>query len=181
MTRRIHVGGGPGSGKTWSAQRIAHATGLPFYELDRIPLNAAWDMARVRGEDRASVIASQPEWVTDGVYFDWARPLLERAERILWLDVPWRVASYRIIARHIKADLSRRNEYPGWAQLRKFWKWSYRYYHDDDAHVLNEQGAPLTRACAIEQLQPYQSKLVVCRDRKEASLAVRKLSSGGDD
>ena len=56
----------------------------------------------------------------EGVYFDWAQPLLERADLVIWLDVSRRVAACRIIVRHLKADPTRSNQYPGWRQLKKF-------------------------------------------------------------
>ncbi len=94
---------------------------------------------------------------------------------IVWLGVSWRVASYRIIVRHLKADIRRSNQYPGWSKLKKFWTWSYHYYHDSHAHTLNEWGAPLTRSHALEELKPYEEKLVVCRSMREVS---RTLLSG---
>lgn len=167
--RRIHFTGGPASGKTTAARRVSAGLGLPLFELDQVLGDADSDVERIRSENRVSGLAAQPAWVSEGVYFDWAQPLLERAEIVVWLDVSWRVASYRIIVRHLKAELRRSNQYPGWRQLKRFWTWSYRYYHDSPPHTLNEYGAPLTRSRALEELKQYGAKLVVCRTMREVS------------
>ena len=171
--RRIHFAGGPASGKSTAARRVSAELGLPLIELDTVLRDADDDVER--GENRASALAGQRAWVSEGAYLGWAQPLLERADIVLWLDVPWRVASYRIIARHLKADLSRNNQYPGWRRLKKFWTWSYRYYHDSHPQTLNKWGVPLTRSHALQELRQYGDKLVVCRTMREVS---RTLLSG---
>ena len=176
MTRRIHFTGGPASGKTTAARRVSAKLGLPLFELDQVLRDADDDVERIRSENRVSGIAGQTTWVSDGVYFDWAQPLLERADMVVWLDVSWRVAAYRIIVRHLKADIRRNNRYPGWRKLMKFWTWSYRYYHDSHPHTLNDYGAPLTRSRALEELRQYGEKLVVCHTMREVS---RTLLNGG--
>lgn len=172
MTQRIHVTGGPGSGKTTAARRIARGLSVPFYELDQILIESGGDMARLRREDRAGIVADQEVWVSEGAFFDWARPLLERAQLVVWLDLPWRVASYRILVRYLKAELAKENQYPGLRRLREFWMWSYRYYHDAHPHALNQQGVPLTRARAVEELRRYEQKLVVCQSKRDVDLLV---------
>lgn len=138
-----------------------------MFELDTVLRDADDDVER--SKKRVSGIAGQPAWVSEGAYLGWARPLFERADIVVWLDVSWRVASYRIIARHLKAELSRSNQHPGWRRLKAFWTWSYRYYHDSHAHTLNKWGVPLTRSHALEELRQYREKLVVCRTMREVS------------
>src|SRR2546430_14213743 len=48
----------------------------------------------------AAAIAQQSGWVTQGVYLWWCEPLARDADRIVWLDVAWRVAASRIMRRH---------------------------------------------------------------------------------
>ena len=62
-------------------------------------------------------LATREAWVSDGVYFGWAEPLLTGAEMIVCLDTPQYVAEYRILMRHIKAEASRNNSFPGWGRL----------------------------------------------------------------
>src|SRR5438874_4167495 len=128
--QRIHISGGPGSGKTTAGRRIANALHLPFHELDQILIDSGWDMARAIQENAAGVIADEDAWLSEGAYFGWARPLLDRAELVVWLDVPWRIASYRIITRYAKAEIARSNQHHGLRRLKNFWTWSRGYYRD---------------------------------------------------
>lgn len=175
MKQRIHLTGGPGSGKTTAARRIANGLSVPFHELDQILIDSDGDMERLRRENRAGVVADRDAWVSEGAYFDWARPLLDRAEMVVWLDLPWSVACYRIFVRYLKAELARENQYPGLRRLGTFWMWSYRYYHDTNSHSLNSWGVPRTRSRAVEELSQYEQKLVVCRSKLDVDLRVAEL------
>jgi hypothetical protein len=135
-------------------------------------------MERLRLENRAGIAADHDAWVSEGAYFDWALPLLERAEIVVWLDLPWSVACYRILVRYLKAELARENQYHGLGRLREFWTWSYRYYHDTNPHSLNPWGVPRTRSRAVEELSRYERKLVVCRSKREVDLQVAELLAG---
>ena len=113
-------------------------------------------------------------WVAEGAYLGWAEPLLRQAELVVWMDISWRVASYRIISRHIKATLARNNRFPGWRRLYRFWRWSGRYYSDQNPPGLNSYGVPDTKATADERLVPYKDRLVVCRSQKNAEMLVAR-------
>ncbi len=114
-------------------------------------------------------VINMDAWIVDGAYLEWTEPLLRQAEIIVWMDVPWRVASYRILSRHIKATIARNNPFPGWRQLYRFWLWSRRYYKDRNPPGIT-WGVPHTRGTAIEHLAPYKNKLVVCHNQKDAEL-----------
>ena len=105
----------------------------------------------------------------------WAMPLFEHAELVVWTDVPWRVASYRILARHLKAELSRSNRFPGWRALYEFWRWSARFYSDRNPHRLNSYGAPHTRTYALEQLAMYRDKTTICRTNGDIEALLDRL------
>lgn len=95
--------------------------------------------------------------------------------------MPWRVASYRIISRHIKATLAGNNRWPGWRRLYSFWRWSGRYYGNQNASGLNEWGVPETKRTAASLLAPYADKLTVCRSNREIeALLVRGFSFRSD-
>src|SRR5205823_4693127 len=147
--QRLHTTGGPGSGKPTAGRRIATELHLPFHELDQILIDMGWDMARAVEENTADAIATGDAWLSEGAYFGWAQPLVDRAELVVLLDLPWRVASYRIITRYFKAELARSNQHHGLRRLKSFWTWSRRYYRDTNAPTLNSEGVPRTRARTI--------------------------------
>jgi adenylate kinase family enzyme len=117
---RIHILGGPGSGKTSLARYLASRFGIPHYDLDQFGSKNG-----LRIEDfiaDASAIAEQTRWVTEGIYLIWTDPLLYRADYIVLLDVPLSIAVWRIIRRHIRRSLHGTNPYPGLNGVRLLFK-----------------------------------------------------------
>ena len=107
--RRIHIIGGPGSGKTRLALQIAAITHAPVHHLDEV--------ARVGGgggplrplperERMVAAIVAGEEWITDGIHLGWTAPILERADVIVWLDhISWLTASRRISRRFTEGGI----------------------------------------------------------------------------
>ena len=89
-SQRIHITGGPGSGKTRLARRLAQSRHVTVHDLDGLLLAAGDRLDKLQAEGTASSLAASAAWISDGVYVGWAEPFLERADVVLWLDVPWR-------------------------------------------------------------------------------------------
>ena len=185
VPKRIHITGGPGSGKSWLAQRLARSLGVPYIDLDgRMlqikPLNVqlvtqtehdAFIAARDADLEDATLTEA---WVSDGAFIGVSKVAFERAELVVWMDATWRIASYRIVSRHVKAELRRNNRFPGWRRLHDFWRWSGRFYRDANPHGLNVWGTPATRAFTREVLAPYETKLLVVRTKREVDELLRR-------
>jgi adenylate kinase family enzyme len=176
VASRIHFTGGPGSGKTYAARRVALARGVPSFHLDEMALDLGAGMpSREAFEALPSLLPglySREEWVSDGSYMGWAAPMLDHADAIIWMDTPGRVALYRILVRHLKAELARANRFPGWRRLWHFWHWSRRYYQERNRPVLGFYGVPETRGHLRELLQPYAAKVTVCRSYRDVVSAL---------
>lgn len=106
--RRVLIAGVSGSGKTTLAGRLAEVTGIPHTEIDSLFHGPDWTprpefMADVRA------LALLPQWVTEWQY-DGARPLLaERADLLVWLDLPFATVTLpRVVRRTVRR--SRRRE-----------------------------------------------------------------------
>ena len=172
--QKVHITGGPACGKTRLANHIASITGAPHYEWDMIALDI-----EALGKPFASIAEELPRifatdaWVSEGAYMGWAEPLFEKAELVISLDVPWRVASYRILSRHVKASISGTNRFPGWRRLYRFWRWSSRFYNDSNPPGFNDFGVPDSKSMAASMLQRYRDKLVVCRTRTDIEELLR--------
>jgi adenylate kinase family enzyme len=177
------VTGGPGSGKSTFARKLGAAAGLTVYHLDEMALDL--EASFPPGEAFTSLaaklpaIAAEPAWVSDGAYMGWAAPLFDAADAVVWMDVPWRVASYRILTRHLKAELRRNNRFPGWRRLWTFWRWCAGYYQNTNPHRLNAYGVPHTRALAIELLAGYDAKLVACRTNADIDALIQRVPRPG--
>ncbi len=181
---RVHITGGPGTGKTTLARALAAQLAVEHFELDGQALThvaaqggivdfEALATARVAESAR---IAAGEAWVSEGSNIVAARPFLERAEVIVVLFSPWRVAAYRILLRHFKANLAGNNRFPGVGNLYRFWRWSARYHANRNEHGLNDWGTPTTQLALEQALQPYDSKLVRCRTKTEMEIFRRQIT-----
>jgi adenylate kinase family enzyme len=181
--RRIHFTGGAGSGKTHLAARLASDLGIPHYDLDGLALQRFGEaenpdefpalIARLTEEVKA--IAAGETWITDGAYVTWLGPLFESADLIVWLDMPWRLAAYRIVARHVKAEVARNNRFPGWRRMLRFWLFSRRYYANTNPDGPNEYGNPRTKRTLAGSLEAYRDRLTILRGKAELEAFVRDL------
>jgi hypothetical protein len=100
--RRIAVLGCSGSGKSTLAAALAERLTLPYLATDQIFWTDSW-RATPASDVRAWLAAAvaQDDWVTDG-NFDSDRDLLwERAELIVWLDLPLSVVLGRALRRNL--------------------------------------------------------------------------------
>jgi adenylate kinase family enzyme len=90
--RRVSVIGPSCSGKTTTARRLAGILGVPHIELDGLHYGPNWTEAPAElMQERVSeaLDAAPGGWVVDGNYFGKVGPLvLDRADTIVWIDVP---------------------------------------------------------------------------------------------
>ena len=103
--RRVSVVGVSGSGKSTLARAIAERLGVPCTELDAVfhqpnwePLAADAFLAEV---DRRT---AGDGWVVDGNYRAVVRegPVWQRADTVVWLDLPRRTALRQVTWRSIR-------------------------------------------------------------------------------
>lgn len=180
--KRIHIIGGPGSGKTTLARQVAACLQLPCYELDQVGYENGSGAERPLAVRLADIrqIAAQPGWVTEGVFLGWTSDLFESADRILWLDLPWRLAGWRIFIRHIRAELRGNNPHTGWVKLYHFMRWSRGYYLRTAAAQapLPSQDIAENRATTAHYLAAFGPKVVHCQHPAAVSAYLANLTPG---
>jgi hypothetical protein len=187
--RRIHITGGPGSGKTWLATRLSERLVVPRFDQDGValatlarlnvpvttstpPPEVIATMAKAAGE-----FASGPCWVSEASSLSWASPLLLGADVVVWLDTPAHIALRRVFMRHVRAELGRDNRFPGWRRMYRFWRWSRRFYADRNPAGLNPYGTPMTRSTLLAAMDEYSGKLIVCSKQADVKRLDRVLGA----
>jgi adenylate kinase family enzyme len=99
VPRRINVAGISGSGKTTTSQAIAQRLGLTHVELDALFHGPNWSAPTPEEFKRRilDAIDGLNGWVVDGNYGGFLGGfVLERAETVVWLDLPLRVCLRRV-------------------------------------------------------------------------------------
>lgn len=152
---KIHIIGGPGSGKTTLAQELAAKLHISYYDLDKIKMEGK----------RAIELALEAAWITEGIYLIVTEPFLYGADYIVLLEVSWPVAAWRIISRHILNSLRGTQAYPGINGIRLLFKlliYARRYYLNQDktAKPSIEPLEDVEKPPTEEFMQKYQEVII---------------------
>jgi adenylate kinase family enzyme len=103
---RILVAGASGAGKTTLARRVSLVLGVRHVEIDALFHGPDW-VPRPGFQDDVARFAASPEWVTEWQY-EQVRPLLaERADLLVWLDLPRARVMTQVLRRTLRRRLLR--------------------------------------------------------------------------
>jgi adenylate kinase family enzyme len=140
------VAGTSGSGKTTLAGRIARVLEVPHTELDGLHHGPRWTPRPEFEEDVRAFVATDA-WVTEWQYRRVRPLLLERADLLVWLDLPVHQVMRQVTARTIRRRRERTVLWNGNVEppLRTFltdpdhivrWAWRTRHkLRGLDAHL----------------------------------------------
>ena len=133
--KRVMVLGQPGSGKSTLAKRLHAITGLPLHHLDQLYFRAGWQTTpKPEWLAFLTELAGREEWIMDGGYDSSFHIRMPRADTIIWLDIPRRIAFPRVLKRiAIGYGRTRADQAPGcpewldWEFLA--FAWTFRHAH----------------------------------------------------
>jgi adenylate kinase family enzyme len=128
-----------GSGKSTLGRELAGRLAVPYVELDAIFHQPGW--TPLPGEQfrrRVAAIASGDRWVIDGNYSA-VQPLVwERADTVVWLDLPRRTVMRRLIWRTTRRAAGRAELWNGnrerwrnlftWDEQESVISWAWHHY-----------------------------------------------------
>jgi adenylate kinase family enzyme len=115
--RRVQVIGGSCAGKSTTSRRLAAILGVPYIELDALHHDPGWTEAPAevfRERVTSAIAAARAGWVVDGNYFGKLDSLvLDQADTIVWLDIPYRTAIRRVLWRTLHRSWRREELWNG--------------------------------------------------------------------
>ena len=158
--RRVVVAGVSGSGKTTLAGRIAQLTGGPHTEIDGLFHGPGWE-PRPEFVDDVRTFTAAEAWTTEWQYSAVRDLLAERADLLVWLDLPFaRVTLPRVVRRTLHRRIHRTELWNGNREPR------LRTIFRDPEHIIrwsiSSRNTYAERVPAAERTHPH---LVVVRLR----------------
>lgn len=149
--QRVAVAGVTGSGKSTLAKRLSTRLDLSYVEIDSLFHGPNWEPRRDFVRDVEAVIAGE-SWVIEWQYSAVRAKILERADTLIWLDLPTSLTLYQLARRTVLR------------RLRKVELWNgnyegplHRFFTDSD-HILRwgirTRNKLRHRIPAVEALNP---------------------------
>jgi adenylate kinase family enzyme len=143
-----------GSGKSTVGKELARRLAVPYVELDAIFHQPGWTpLPAEQFRWRVTAIASGEGWVIDGNYTAVLPLVWERADSVVWLDLPRRTVMRRIIWRSVRRVAGRAELWNGnrerWRNLLTWneqesvisWAWHHHpIYRQRYAAAANDPG-----------------------------------------
>ena len=115
--KRVSVIGGSSTGKTTVSRELASLLGVPHIELDALHHDAGWQEAPadvLQARVDAALAAAPDGWVVDGNYHGkLGTYVLERADTVVFLDLPLRTALRRVTWRTLRRSITREELWNG--------------------------------------------------------------------
>ncbi|KQU58837.1 AAA family ATPase [Rhodococcus sp. Leaf278] len=109
---RIVVAGTSGSGKTTLSARLGSVLGIEHIEIDSLYHGPNWT-PRATFESDVEELIARPSWVTEWQYEAVRDRLADRADLMLWFDLPRRTVMRQIVIRTLRRRFGRRELWNG--------------------------------------------------------------------
>ena len=132
--KKIHIIGGPGSGKSYMAKLISNQTNIKSYNLDDIFWDNSLNTFGVKGNTKTRdmnlhKILLNDCWIIEGVYYGWLSESFDKADIIIVLKTNVYKRDWRIIKRFVKRriGLTTCNKKETLKGLVDLIKWNHNY------------------------------------------------------
>lgn len=112
--KRIVIIGGPGTGKTTLAKKLAKKYQLPVFHIDGIHLLPHWKKRnRIERDKIILEKVKEEKWIFDGTYETTLEARVERADLIIFLDYSTWAKLKGVFQRYFKEKGKEKEEIPG--------------------------------------------------------------------
>lgn len=172
--RRIAIAGVSGSGKTTLANRVSDRLGLPYTEIDSLFHGTNWQPRNEFVSDVRDIISGD-SWVIEWQYAAVRDKIAERADTMLWLDLPTSRTLYQLTRRTMHRRIRR----------VPLWNGNYegplcKFFIDPDHIVrwgIRTRNKCRDRIPAIDARHP-QLRVVRLTSRRDGELWVTRAATG---
>jgi len=169
---RISVIGHAGSGKSTLAAQISKKLGISHIHIDRFWFEAGglevWKRDDEAAKDRVRAIVggrireaiAQDSWVSDGLYSRYQDEVTERADVLIYLNIPL-IARWRNHFQRALRPSGRHKELTWWDEIHFFYEMTLK----------TQKQAPRINAL----VEKFKDKVIVLHSRKEVAEYLAKL------
>lgn len=161
--KKIHIIGGPGSGKSYMSNLISKQENIKSYDLDDIFWDNALNKFGIKANPKIRDITLQKiclnsSWIIDGVYYGWLSTSFDKADIIIVLKINVYRRDLRIVKRFLKRKFklipcNKKETLKGLVELIK---WNHNY---DKRNMLE----------AEQMIDKYKNKKTVINNNREMS------------
>ena len=131
LGNRVVVTGLAGSGKSTFSLALAARTGLPVFHLDLHFWKPGWVApSETEWREKQGGVLAGHAWIADGNYPQTLDLRLERADTVVFLDLPWWLCAGRAFLRGFRmpGELPEGCDYSAWQRLRDEWRLAVRIW-----------------------------------------------------
>jgi adenylate kinase family enzyme len=166
---RVLVLGSPGSGKSTLSQKLNRILNLPVIHLDKYFWKPNWVSTPNEEWDQIVVeFTNKDQWIIDGNYSRTIDNRINRADLIVFLDMPVLLCIYRVIKRRIiyhkktRPDLNEEcPEKLDWDFFK--WVWNYR------------KRSRMRTITKLEQAQKEGRQVIILKTRRQVNEFIKGL------
>lgn len=145
------------SGKTTLANKLSKSLNIKNYEIDSIVHDDIKKEKRSINEQLNIIndINKEKDWIIEGTLRKYLYFLLDRADEIVYIDIPLKERKKRIIKRYIKQKLKieKTNYKPTLKMLQNMYKWTDDYEKNKGEFE--------------QKLSNYKDKLIITNNTKD--------------
>jgi len=131
LGHRVIVTGLAGSGKSTFSLALAAKTGLPVIHLDLHFWKPGWVApSEAEWREKQRHVLGRDAWIADGNYHETLDLRLERADTVVFLDMPWWRCAGRAFLRGFRmpGELPMGCDYSAWHRLSDEWRLAVRIW-----------------------------------------------------
>jgi adenylate kinase family enzyme len=186
------VVGNSGSGKTTLAAVLASGMAAPHLELDSVFHQPGWEpLAAEEFRARVGQFAAGERWVADGNYSTVQDLLWQRADTVVWLDLPRHRVMRQLIWRTLRRLVARAELWNGnresWANLlradpaQSIIAWGWTQHHSSRERYARAAADPANGHLTFVRLQtPGQVTELIWQAREQAAARQVPLQQPGE-